>query len=94
VYPAAIRTVINEFIPAVSGQMRIVLNAPPPRVEPPLVVKIERGEGTDKNDLEALASRIKKELNARIKVTPEIEWVEPGDLERAVTKTPMFEKRY
>jgi phenylacetate-CoA ligase len=83
VYPAAIRTVINEFIPAVSGQMRIVLNAPPPRVEPPLVVKIERGEGTDKNDLEA-----------RIKVTPEIEWVEPGDLERAVTKTPMFEKRY
>lgn len=94
VYPTAIRTVINEFVPAVTGQMRIVLNAPPPRVEPPLIVKVERGEGTDPAMLDDLAARIKRELHNRIKVSPEIEWVAPGELERAVTKTPMFEKRY
>ena len=32
VYPAAMRTVINEFVPEVTGQMRIVLDEPPPRV--------------------------------------------------------------
>lgn len=94
VYPAAIRTVVNEFVPEVTGQMRIVLNEPPPRVEPPLVVRIERGEGTRDGDLEGLATRLGRALHDRVRMTPRIEWVDPGGLERAVTKTPMFEKRY
>lgn len=94
VYPAAIRTVVNEFVPEVTGQMRIVLTTPPPRVEPPLVVRVERGEGTRDDDLPTLERRIKEALHSRIKLTPQVEWVEPAGLERAVTKTPMFEKRY
>lgn len=94
VYPAAMRTVVNEFVPEVTGQMRIVLNEPPPRVEPPLVVRIERGAQLRDGDLEGLGDRIKRAMHDRIRMTPQIEWVEPGGLERAVTKTPMFEKRY
>jgi phenylacetate-CoA ligase len=94
VYPGAIRTVINEFIPQVTGQMRIVLDTPPPRVEPPLVVRVERGADTRDADLDALGARIKRALHDRVRMTPEIEWVEHGQLERAVTKTPMFERRY
>lgn len=94
VYPGAIRTVVNEFIPEVTGQMRIVLDTPPPRVEPPLVVRVERGADTRDGDLDALGARIKRALHDRVRMTPEIEWVDHGQLERAVTKTPMFERRY
>ena len=94
VYPAAIRTVVNEFIPEVTGQMRIVLTEPPPRVEPPLVIRIERGTETRDDDLEGLAVRIKRVLHDRVRMTPEVEWVDFGGFERAVTKTPMFERRY
>ena len=94
IYPAAIRTVINEFIPEVTGQMRIVLTQPPPRVEPPLIVSVERGVGLRDGDLPGLEARIKKVLHERVRLTPVIEWVAHGQLERAMTKTPMFEHRY
>lgn len=94
VYPAAIRAVINEFIPEVTGQMRIVLTEPPPRVEPPLVVRIERGPEERDGNLENLGARIRRALHDRVHMTPQIEWVENGVFERSVTKTPMFERRY
>ena len=94
VYPAAIRTVVNEFVPEVTGNLRIVLTQEPPRVEPPLVLRIERGELLRDDDLPGLEQRIAHELHARVRLTPVVEWVEFGLLERAVTKTPLFEKRY
>ena len=94
VYPGAIRTVVNEFVPEVTGQMRIVLDNPPPRVEPPLTIRVERGEHTPPEAVPELESRITRALHDRIRLTPVIDWVDPGGLERAVTKTPMFEKRY
>lgn len=94
VYPGAIRTVVNEFVPEVTGQMRIVLDNPPPRVEPPLLIRVERSEHTPAEAVPELEARIKSALHDRIRLTPVIDWVDPGGLERAVTKTPMFEKRY
>lgn len=94
VYPAAIRTVINEFVPSVTGQMRIVLTQPPPRVEPPLIVRIERGRELRDDDLQGMEGRIKKALHERVRLTPVVEWVAHGEMERAMTKTPMFERRY
>jgi phenylacetate-CoA ligase len=43
VYPAAIQDVVRAFQPHVSGELRIRLDAPPPRVEPPLRLVIEAG---------------------------------------------------
>lgn len=94
VYPAAIKRIINEFSPDVTGEMRIVLSTPPPRVEPPLVLKVEFGEHVREADLTGLEQRITKELHNRIRVTPRIEWVPANTIERAVAKTPLFERQY
>lgn len=94
VYPAAVRTVVHEFAPELSGNMRIVLSDPPPRVEPPLVVRVERGEHLRDGDLPGVEKRLSEALHSRVRIRPNIEWVAAGGLERAVTKTPMFETRY
>ena len=94
VYPAAIKRIINEFSPDVTGEMRIVLSTPPPRVEPPLVLKVEFGEHVREADLTGLEQRITKERHNRFRVTPRIEWVPANTIERAVAKTPLFERQY
>ena len=58
VYPAAIRNIVTEFIPEVTGEMRILLDNPPPRVIPPLKLKIEHGKAVGQAELAALAERI------------------------------------
>lgn len=94
VYPGAIKQILNEFRPEVSGEMRIVLDTPPPRVEPPLRVKIEMARDLGQDEVETLETRLKAELHRRLRLTPAIEWVAPGTLPLAVAKTPLFEKAY
>ncbi len=94
VYPAAVDGVITGFVPRVTGEFRIVLDAPPPRVEPPLKLKIEYGEGVKEEDLESLAKEIEGEMHAKLKVRPRITWVPPMTLERAAHKTKFIEKAY
>jgi phenylacetate-CoA ligase len=94
VYPAAIKDVVSSFIPRVTGEMRIVLEVPPPRVVPPLKVKIEYGKDIEKHQLPDLEKEIKTAMSHHIKLTPEIIWVQPNTLERSLRKTPLFEKAY
>lgn len=94
VYPAAIRDVVTRFVPDVTGEMRIVLNDPPPRVIPPLVLKIEHGRDVGSADLPGLAERISTCLHDVIKIRPKIEFVEPEALPKETRKTPVFEKLY
>lgn len=94
VYPSAIKTIIESFAPRVTGEMRIVLDEPPPRVVPPVRLKIEHGRGTTRSDLEGLAHEIGSATHDKLKIRPVIEWVSPGALEKSQRKTPVFEKRY
>ncbi len=94
VYPAALQGVINDFVPRVTGAFRIILEVPPPRVVPPLKIKVEYGEATGKGDLAALEKEILEKMHALHKVRPSITWVKPNTLERAVKKTQLFEKAY
>ncbi len=94
VYPAAIKSVVAEFAPAVTGDMRIVLNAPPPTVLPPLGLRIEHAAETGAGDLEDLGRRIAAALHRTLKINPQIEFVPPGTFEKATRKTPLFERRY
>ena len=94
VYPAAVDGVITGFVPRVTGEFRIVLDAPPPRVEPPLKVKIEYGEGLKEEELAALSKEIEGEMHAKLNVRPSITWVPPMTLERATHKTKFIEKTY
>ena len=57
VYPAAIQDVVRQFQPHVSGELRIRLDAPPPRVEPPLRLVIEAGETTPAAEWEGACPR-------------------------------------
>ena len=94
IYPAAIKKVVSSFAPAVTGQMRIVLSVPPPRVVPPLKIKLEHGRDTGEGELKALGRRISEALHDQLKIRPELIWVTPGSLERSTRKTQVFEKLY
>lgn len=94
VYPSAIDGVITGFVPRVTGEFRIVLDAPPPRVPPPLKLTIEFVEGVKKEDLDALTKEIEGEMHAKLNVRPKITWVPAMTLERATHKTKFIEKAY
>lgn len=94
IYPSAIKKVVESFTPQVTGEMRIVLDEPPPRVIPPLKIKLEYGTRTREPELEGLAKKISKAAHDQLKIRPSIEWVEPNALEKSTRKTPVFEKRY
>lgn len=91
VYPAAIDAVISGFIPRVTGEFRIALDEPPPRVVPPLKLRIERGADIPKSALAKLEAEILKALKERLKFTPTIFWLEPNQLERSTHKTRFIE---
>ncbi len=94
IYPAAIKEIVSSFAPRVSGQMRIVLSEPPPRVVPPLQIKLEHGEDTRQDDLPGLGEAIAGALHDQLKIRPVFEWVAPGSLEKSTRKTQVFEKAY
>jgi phenylacetate-CoA ligase len=93
VYPAAIDSVVASFIPRVTGEFRILLDEPPPRVVPPLELRIERGEETAPSALPSLEAEIVQSMKNRLKFTPAIEWVEPFSIERSEHKTKFIEVR-
>ena len=94
VYPTAIKDIVTTFAPDVTGEMRIVLDAPPPRVIPPLRLRIEHGKKVGQGDLPGLSKKISAALHNKIKIRPEIAFVKPGELPKETRKTPIFEKTY
>lgn len=94
IYPAAVEGVINGFVPRVTGAFRIVLDERPPRVVPPLKIKIEYGEGVHEEQLETLAAELEEAMHRQIKIRPKIIWVSPNSLERFLKKKKYFEKTY
>jgi phenylacetate-CoA ligase len=94
VYPIGIKDVLTGFMPKVTGEMRIILDKRPPRVDPPLKIRIEYGQGVDKNQLPDLEKQIKHQMHTRQRFTPEIIWESPGTFEKSMRKTPVFEKTY
>lgn len=95
VFPAAIKGVVDSFIPKVTGEMRIVLNAPPPRVEPPLPMKVEHSPGIEGEALEVLRQELESTISNRLRVHPTIELVAPNSLPKDPSKkAKLIEKNY
>jgi phenylacetate-CoA ligase len=90
-YPAAARDLVAAFVPRVSGALRLLVNGRPPRVEPPLRMRIERGEGQRSDGDETLAREIAAAMHQRMSVRPEIEIVDPGSIERTSHKAKLIE---
>jgi phenylacetate-CoA ligase len=91
IYPAAIKSVVGEFMPATSGALRIILNGPGPLVTPPLKLRIEYGHA-DMTDQEQhnLTRQLVESLRDRLRVKPQIELVAPQSLPREAGKTSLI----
>jgi len=94
VYPSHIKGVINEFVPGVTGELRIILDEKPPRVVPPLKIRVEHAAGVAGEQLETLEKNITAAMSKRLKISPKILWAEAGSLERSHYKGQVFEKTY
>lgn len=91
VYPAAIQNVVGQFRPEVSGELRIRLDGPPPRVEPPLGLAIEAGEAVPASDWPALGQRIEQRIRELLTFRPQVEIVPFNSLPRSGAKTKLIE---
>jgi len=94
IYPNLVKEILSLFIPKVTGEIRILLDEPPPKITPPLKVKVEYGSGMDQNQLTKLEAQIKSALFKKIKMNIEITWVPPNSFERLLQKRKVFEKLY
>lgn len=92
VYPAAVKNVVNAFVPATTGEMRIVLDGPPPRVVPPLRVKIEHGPDLGEDERADLRARIEHVMHERLTIRPDVRLVPPGSLPRTSHKQQLIEQ--
>jgi phenylacetate-CoA ligase len=94
VYPSHIKGVINEFVPRVTGELRIILDEKPPRVVPPLKIHVEHAEGLSEEQVNTLEHEIVSTMSKKLKISPSIIWAAPGSLERSHYKGQTFEKTY
>jgi phenylacetate-CoA ligase len=94
VFPAAVKGVIQSFVPRVSGEMRIVLPHPGPSFGENITIKVERAQNLTNDQLESLAGEIRTAIREQLVFTPRIEWVAPGTFEKSQYKIEYFEKMY
>lgn len=86
-FPAAIQSVVGEFMPTATGKMQVVLPAPGPKVDPPLHVRVECNEGVDPTSSRAMKDAIEGRIRADLGATTAIELMPFGFFERTATKT-------
>ncbi len=93
-YPAALKNVVTSFVPRVTGELRILLDEPGPRITPPLKIQVEYGEGLSREDLAPLDKEMREKMHNFLRVTPDIEFVPPNTFERSTHKSKFIVKRY
>lgn len=94
VFPSAIRNIVNSFVPRVTGAFKITLDTPPPRVIPPLKMKVEHGQEVNENDMHGLKLEIEEKMSNLLRFRPSVQLVRPDSLERTSGKVKLFEKKY
>lgn len=90
-YPAAARDLVASFMPRTTGQLLLRVVGKPPRVQPPLRLRVERGTGERADADPALARDIASAMHTRLSVRPEVEIVDPGTIERTALKAKLIE---
>jgi phenylacetate-CoA ligase len=89
VFPAAVREVVNEFAPDVTGVIMIRPRVAGVRQDPPLPVRVEIALGAAS---EGLADRIRARLRDKLVVSTEIELAPAGSLPRSEYKSHLIER--
>jgi phenylacetate-CoA ligase len=88
VFPSALREVVHQFAPEVTGVIMIRPRAPGVRQEPPLPVTVE----VARSGSEGLAERIRARIRDTLLVTTDIELTAAGSLPRSEYKSKLVEK--
>jgi phenylacetate-CoA ligase len=88
VFPSAVREVVSEFAPDVSGHILVRPRAPGVKQEPPLPVSVELAR--DRGEDPALADAIRKRLRDALVVQTEVELVPFGALKRSEYKAKLL----
>jgi phenylacetate-CoA ligase len=89
VFPSAIREVVNEFAPDVTGVIMIRPRTAGVRQDPPLPVRVEIATGAKP---EGLAEKIRARIRDKLVVTTEIELTAAGSLPRSEYKSKLVER--
>jgi phenylacetate-CoA ligase len=90
VFPSAIREVVNEFAPQISGHILVKPRAAGVKQEPPLPVSVELARSTSAGV--ELAGAISAKLREQLTVRAEIELVPFGKLSRSEYKSKLVEQ--
>ncbi|MFH2129356.1 MAG: phenylacetate--CoA ligase family protein, partial [bacterium] len=94
VYPDTIAQIVKKYKPQLTGNLRIVLEEKPPRVIPPLKIKLEPTESLKPEKRIALEKEVIAAMKKEIKIEPEIIWLKPGSLQGKNRSGSIFEKTY
>jgi phenylacetate-CoA ligase len=89
VFPSAVRDVVGDFAPAVSGHIRVQA-AGGVKQEPPLPVSVELARGATADA--RLADAIRERLRSRLTVQTRVELVPWGSLGRSEYKSNLVER--
>lgn len=92
VYPAAVKNLVTGFFPRTTGEMRIVLNQPGPKIPAPLKVRVEYGKNG--GDLRDLKNDIERKIGDLLRFNADVELIPEGTLERTSTKTKLIENNF
>jgi phenylacetate-CoA ligase len=90
VFPSAVREVVNQFRPEVSGHVLVKPERPGVRQDPPLPVAVELARGTTENT--ALADAIRERLREVLVVQTRVDLVTWGSLGRSEYKSKLVER--
>lgn len=91
VFPSAIREIVSEFAPAVSGVIAVRPRRRGFRQDPPLRVVVEEGLGLGDTARADLADRIRKRVREALLVTTEVELAPIGSLPRSDYKSKLVD---
>lgn len=89
VFPTALREVVNEFAPKVTGVIAIRPGAKGPKQAPPLPVTVEVAEGVE--TAPELGEAIRKRIREKLVVTTEISLVPAGTMPRTDYKSKLID---
>jgi phenylacetate-CoA ligase len=89
-FPSAIRSILKEFTPDVSGMLQVRPKEHGVLQTPPLPVYVELGEGIEDPD-DSLKQKLKQEIRDRLLVTTDIELVSYGTIPRETYKAKLID---
>jgi len=89
-FPSAIRSILKEFTPDVSGMLQVRPKESGVLQTPPLPIVVELGEGISEAD-KALQERLTAEIRTRLLVTAHVQLVPYGTIPRETYKSKLID---